>query len=58
MHLYIRVDVDGKIGAGHVMRCIALPKDGRIREAQSRLSAIVGKRRPEKANTKRRIQIR
>ena len=24
MHLYIRADADGKIGAGHIMRCIAL----------------------------------
>lgn len=24
MHLYIRADADGKIGTGHVMRCIAL----------------------------------
>jgi len=24
MHLYIRADADGKIGAGHTMRCIAL----------------------------------
>jgi len=24
MHLYIRADADGKIGSGHIMRCIAL----------------------------------
>ena len=24
MHLYVRADADGKIGAGHIMRCIAL----------------------------------
>jgi len=24
MHLYIRADADTKIGAGHLMRCIAL----------------------------------
>jgi len=24
MHLYIRADADGKIGTGHIMRCIAL----------------------------------
>jgi len=33
MHLYIRADADGKIGAGHIMRCIALAAAGKDKVA-------------------------